>query len=137
MTIIDPISQDDSYNVRIPASTFRVSDIPINADSYSDDFLNETVFLFDKKHFKNLALGIINTGENSVDYTVLGKIDDPDVTIAIDETWKAIPTDTDPIASKGSDIIFVGAAYSWILIRFKETVSGSDSVIDLHLRAIN
>lgn len=137
MTIVNPISKDDSANIRVPASEFSVEDVVIDNAAYSTDYNDDKVFFITPKNFSKLAIEINNTGDGSIDYDISGKIAIPDPDAAADETWKTIQSGSASLDSKGNEQIFITNPYSFLLVRFKETAAGTSSLVNFYLRAIN
>lgn len=137
MPIVTPTFKNDSENHVISAARFSALGVAVANGDYSTDYSDDTVFFFAKSNFSKIALEFNNTGAGSIDYQISGKTGLPDPDVAADTTWEAIKDGEDVLDSKGNKNIFINDAYSYLLIRFKESAAGTSSVLNLHLRAIN
>lgn len=130
IAVTTPTSVNSSGLDRLPYQAIEDEAIVVDFDIFTD------VLSYDNREYVNSIIQIDNTDANALDYIIYGHVDAnagviPAFTTA---TWKELKASTTLAATKVA-IETLTDEYSWVLIRMKETVSTSDSVASIWIRA--
>ena len=118
--------------------TFQSGIINIANNEYSTDLDSSQNLLVNKKFFKNLLITIQNSGNSSgLSYEISGSIAE-DVPTGVTDQWSVLPSGEGTVDANVIEGNTVTDVWSWILIRFKKSVSGAgNTTCKVNMRANN
>lgn len=138
MTVVSPIPVNSSEKRLQVYSFFEDTGIAVDNEDFETDETDIQVFVFDKRNFAGVMLGIFNSGlTNSLDYEISGHQDETDTPPTITnpaKKWHVFLTGTGTLAPEEEVPYWIDEIWSWIMIRVKRTTTLLDTTVDINIR---